>query len=63
MSEDVKLQPGWLGRDVSEARKTVERERLAEIDRQITECHQWGAKLTALSEERRAIRRNLNLES
>lgn len=37
-------------------------DRLAEIDRQIAECEQWGAKLTALNEERRPIRRNLGLE-
>lgn len=35
------------------------RERLAEIDDKIAATKQWGALLTALNEERRAILKNL----
>ena len=35
------------------------RKRLAEIDQEIAETKQWGAKLTALDEERRVLLRNL----
>lgn len=35
------------------------RERLAEIDAEIAAAPQWGAGLTPLIEERRAIERNL----
>jgi len=37
------------------------RARLAELERRIAAAPHWGAALTALDEERRALRRNIEL--